>query len=56
MAGSYAGVRMSPMAMQDAAMLGFGGNGITFSMLAAQLVCAEIVGRPDPDTGLFEFP
>src|SRR5580658_1112660 len=30
-------------------VLGYGGNGITFSMLAAQLVCASIAGRRDPD-------
>jgi SAM-dependent methyltransferase len=35
------------------AVLGYGGNGITFSMLAAQLVSASIGGRPDPDAELF---
>jgi glycine/D-amino acid oxidase-like deaminating enzyme len=38
------------------AVLGYGGNGITFSMLAAQLVSASIGGRRDPDAGLFGFP
>lgn len=35
------------------AVLGFGGNGITFSMLAAQLVSRHILGIKDPDAGLF---
>lgn len=37
------------------AVMGFGGNGITFSMIAAQIVAAAIAGRPDPDAGLFAF-
>ena len=37
------------------AVLGFGGNGITFSMLAAQLISAAIRGRKDPDARLFAF-
>ena len=37
------------------AVLGFGGNGITFSMLAAQLLRAAIVGRRDADAALFAF-
>lgn len=36
-------------------VMGFGGNGITFSMIAAQIVAAAISGRPDPDAGLFAF-
>lgn len=35
------------------AVLGFGGNGITFSMLAAQLVSRRIQGITDPDAELF---
>ncbi len=35
------------------AVLGFGGNGITFSMLAAQLVSRHIQGIKDPDAGIF---
>ena len=35
------------------AVLGFGGNGITFSMLAAQLVSRHMQGIKDPDAGLF---
>jgi glycine/D-amino acid oxidase-like deaminating enzyme len=37
------------------AVLGYGGNGITYSMLAAQIVSASIGGRPDPDAKLFSF-
>ncbi|MBG1232330.1 NAD(P)/FAD-dependent oxidoreductase [Aestuariivirga litoralis] len=35
------------------AVLGFGGNGITFSMLAAELVSRHIQGLKDPDAELF---
>jgi len=35
--------------------MGYGGNGITFSMLAAQLIRARISGRPDADAPLFGF-
>lgn len=37
------------------AVMGFGGNGITFSMIAAQIVAAAIDGRTDPDAGVFAF-
>ena len=37
------------------AVLGYGGNGITYSMLAAQLISASIGGRRDPDARLFAF-
>jgi glycine/D-amino acid oxidase-like deaminating enzyme len=37
------------------AVLGYGGNGITFSMLAAELIEAAIAGRRDPDQDLFAF-
>jgi glycine/D-amino acid oxidase-like deaminating enzyme len=36
------------------AVMGFGGNGFTFSMLAAQLICREINGVKDADAGLFQ--
>jgi glycine/D-amino acid oxidase-like deaminating enzyme len=35
------------------AVLGFGGNGITYSLIAAQLIGAEIDGGRDPDADLF---
>ena len=37
------------------AVLGYGGNGITFSMLAATLLTKAILGKKDPDAKLFEF-
>ncbi|HEY8398462.1 MAG TPA: FAD-dependent oxidoreductase [Flavihumibacter sp.] len=35
--------------------LGFGGNGITFSLLAAEQITRSISGGPDPDSDLFRF-
>jgi glycine/D-amino acid oxidase-like deaminating enzyme len=37
------------------AAMGYGGNGITFSMMAAQILRAEITGSGDPDADLFSF-
>jgi glycine/D-amino acid oxidase-like deaminating enzyme len=37
------------------AVLGYGGNGITFSALAAQLLRNQITGADDPDGELFAF-
>ncbi len=37
------------------AVLGYGGNGITFSMMAAQILHGLIAGRGDPDSDLFSF-
>ena len=37
------------------AVLGYGGNGITFSMIAAQVLRAAITGEGDPDADLFAF-
>ncbi|MEP7247092.1 MAG: FAD-dependent oxidoreductase [Gammaproteobacteria bacterium] len=37
------------------AALGYGGNGITFSMLAASLLSAAVRGKRDPDARIFEF-
>jgi glycine/D-amino acid oxidase-like deaminating enzyme len=37
------------------AVMGYGGNGITFSMLAAQVITARILGRKHPAAPLFEF-
>ena len=37
------------------AVLGYGGNGITFGMIAAQIIASRICGRPDPDEQLFAF-
>lgn len=32
---------------------GFGGNGITFSMLASEIIASDIADTPDPDADLF---
>ncbi|WP_256203670.1 NAD(P)/FAD-dependent oxidoreductase [Sphingopyxis sp. YR583] len=37
------------------AAMGYGGNGITFSMMAAQILRGLILGSGDPDAGLFSF-
>lgn len=36
-------------------VMGFGGNGITFSVIAAQIVAAAIHGKDDPDADIFRF-
>lgn len=35
--------------------LGFGGNGITFSAIAAQIICDQYLERPNEDAALFRF-
>lgn len=35
------------------AVMGFGGNGITYSVIASQVVAAEVRGGSDPDAGLY---
>jgi glycine/D-amino acid oxidase-like deaminating enzyme len=37
------------------AVLGFGGNGMTYAMIAADVIKGLIEGRPDPDGDLFAF-
>ncbi|MGQ3246489.1 NAD(P)/FAD-dependent oxidoreductase, partial [Sphingopyxis sp.] len=37
------------------AVMGFGGNGITFSQIAAEIVAAAINGGTDPDADLFRL-
>jgi glycine/D-amino acid oxidase-like deaminating enzyme len=36
-------------------VMGFGGNGITYSVVASQIVAAAIRGLPDPDADLYAF-
>ena len=36
-------------------IMGFGGNGITFSVIGAQIIAARIAGRADPDAAVFGF-
>lgn len=42
-----------PGKRRSLAVLGYGGNGITFSMLAAQIIRGIVTGRGDPDEQLF---
>jgi glycine/D-amino acid oxidase-like deaminating enzyme len=35
--------------------LGFGGNGITFSVIAAQIICDMLQGKNNPDAELYTF-
>jgi len=35
--------------------LGYGGNGMAFASLAARMLTRALLGRPDPDLGLFGF-
>ena len=35
--------------------LGFGGNGITFSLIAAEMIRDMVTGKKNPDSGLFSF-
>ncbi|MFD1703967.1 FAD-dependent oxidoreductase [Methylopila henanensis] len=37
------------------AVMGYGGNGVTFSAVAAQLVQRAVLGLRDPDADLFAF-
>ena len=45
-----------PGAARCFAVMGYGGNGITFSAIAAQLIQREILGLRDPDAELFALP
>ena len=44
-----------PGAERCFAVMGFGGNGITFSAVAAQIIQRELLGLPDHDAALFAF-
>ncbi|SMC40336.1 FAD-dependent oxidoreductase [Rhizobium sp. RU36D] len=37
-------------------VMGFGGNGITFSKIAAELLAARLAGKSDPDANRFLYP
>lgn len=37
------------------AVMGFGGNGITWSVIAAEITARRLAGRPDPDSDLYRF-
>lgn len=36
------------------AVMGFGGNGITYSVIASQIVSSALRGKPDPDADLYQ--
>jgi glycine/D-amino acid oxidase-like deaminating enzyme len=38
------------------AALGYGGNGTTYSRIAADIICGALSGRPDVDADLYGFP
>jgi glycine/D-amino acid oxidase-like deaminating enzyme len=38
------------------AVMGYGGNGITFSMLATKIITAAVLGKKIAESGLFAFP
>ena len=38
------------------AVMGFGGNGITYSIIAGEVILRLIAGRDDPDADLYRFP
>ncbi len=48
-------IGLVPRRKRTYAVLGFGGNGFTFSMLAAQIVSRTINGMNDPDLALFRL-
>ena len=37
------------------AALGYGGNGTTYSRIAADIICSAFAGRPDVDADLYGF-
>lgn len=36
--------------------LGYGGNGITYARVAADVICGALTGHPDVDADLYDFP
>ena len=44
-----------PHQKRTLAVLGYGGNGFTFSMIAAQVIRGLVVGDTDPDSDLYAF-
>ncbi|SFC17187.1 Glycine/D-amino acid oxidase [Bosea sp. CRIB-10] len=37
------------------AVMGFGGNGITYSRIGAEIICSGLLGKGDPDAELYAF-
>jgi glycine/D-amino acid oxidase-like deaminating enzyme len=61
-AGTFAGTRdglayigQPPKRPRAYIALGYGGNGITFSVIAAKLICDLLAGRKNPDQEVFRF-
>jgi glycine/D-amino acid oxidase-like deaminating enzyme len=48
-------IGLIPGKLRSYAVLGFGGNGITFGMIAAEILRGVLTGAPDPDAALFAF-
>jgi len=46
-------IRRLPRRPRMHAVMGYGGNGITFSRIAAELIATEVAGRDDADADLF---
>ena len=47
-------MRRLPRQPRIHAVMGYGGNGITFSRIAAELIATELDGGTDQDAGLFD--
>jgi glycine/D-amino acid oxidase-like deaminating enzyme len=37
------------------AIMAFGGNGITYSRIAAEVIASQLIGRPDLDADLLAY-
>lgn len=48
-------IGQSPEYSQTYFALGFGGNGITYSQVAADILCDLITGKPNDDAHIFRF-
>jgi glycine/D-amino acid oxidase-like deaminating enzyme len=46
-------IRRVPRRARMHAVMGSGGNGITFSRTTSELIATELAGREDPDADLF---
>lgn len=48
-------IGLVPGMKRSFAVMGYGGNGVTFSAVAAQLIQRAVIGLKDPDADLFAF-
>jgi hypothetical protein len=51
----YGAVLLAKQKIHCLVALGFGGNGITFSVVAAEILCDILCKKPNPDAYLFSF-